>query len=202
MRNVECNNIKRLEAWTRATHQRRPQSGAVVGRADGVEPAALSKALVEAWNRVLRSRSTRTSLPRGGAIDACANVTLGGGTLVRLDAEGASRVVEFLARLAALVPPPRYPLVSITACSRLIRSGAAPSCPVHRIQMHEQRAQPVQRGQGARTERPDHGRCAGRGAPTARVRHRAPRGEAAIGRDHHGRKLSTDPAEPGGSAFP
>ena len=30
----------------------------------------------------------------GGAIDACANVALGGGTLVRLDAEGASRTED------------------------------------------------------------------------------------------------------------
>jgi len=32
--------------------------------------------------------------PDGGAIDACANVALGGGTLVRLDAEGASRTED------------------------------------------------------------------------------------------------------------
>jgi len=32
--------------------------------------------------------------PEGGAIDACANVTLGGGTLVRLDAEGAGRTED------------------------------------------------------------------------------------------------------------
>ena len=32
--------------------------------------------------------------PEGGAIDACANVALGGGTLVRLDAEGTSHTEE------------------------------------------------------------------------------------------------------------
>ena len=49
-------------------------------------------------------------------------------------------MVEFLARLAALVPPPQYPLVryavSIMECWRRIRAGAVLSCRIH---VHAQR---------------------------------------------------------------
>jgi hypothetical protein len=78
--------------------------------------------------------------PEGGAIDVCANVALGGGTLVRLDAEGANRTEDGDHRAHS-----RRRSTGSICKPQCASKPRMMSYPVHRIQMHEQRAQPVQR---------------------------------------------------------